>query len=196
MKISSSSILVEDIMSPFVVPLQKGVPVGKELARQLFSARLLGWPVVDEEQHLVGIVTRSDVLKALTEGLDQSKVQPEQIMNLSFISVSIEHSLSDALHAMVEHRLSRIPVVENRRLVGMVSHADLLHHLLAPGHAKSVALDWCYRCEQVQISNVCVISAEDWCELPYFLLTHRVDFSDVSIVPTYCPHCLPLMNRV
>jgi len=195
MNIASSSILVEDIMNPFVVPLQIGIRIGKDLAMQLFSTLGRGWPVVDEELRVVGVTTQIDVLKALTEGLNLQKMKPEHIINRSFITVRREDSLSDVLQAMIEHKLSRIPVVNKLRLVGMVSHTDLLQHLLAPGHPKACALEWCYRCEQVKNVNVGDVSAEDWCELPYFLLTHQVDFSDVSIVPTYCPHCLPLLNR-
>jgi len=84
-----------------------------------------GFPVVDDEQLLVGVVTRRDLLDAARD--DESTVR--DVVRRPPVVVYDDSTLRDAADQMVVERVGRVPVVqrgEPRRLVGIISRSDLL----------------------------------------------------------------------
>ena len=80
-------------------------------------------PVVDNGRP-VGIVTDRDiVVRAVAEGQLNRPVR--EIVTDSVITVSPDMSTREATELMSEHQIRRLPVVENDRLVGIVSIGDL-----------------------------------------------------------------------
>ncbi len=80
-------------------------------------------PVVDHGRP-VGMVTDRDiVVRAVAEG--QLNRPISDIVTSSIISASPEMSTRDAANLMSEHQVRRLPVVENDRLIGIVSLGDL-----------------------------------------------------------------------
>ena len=96
-----------------------------------------GVPVVDERWRLLGILTKFDVLKAFS--LDPQAIAPrydaimeqviETVMTRDPVSVSPKLPLSRLLQKLVEMRTKSLPVVENDRLVGIISREDVLKAL-------------------------------------------------------------------
>jgi len=84
-----------------------------QLMRELDVGAL---PVSDQNERLCGIITDRDiVVKCVALGRDPSHVSCAE--------------LCEVLHEMESRRIRRMPVVENKRLVGMISEADLAAHL-------------------------------------------------------------------
>lgn len=83
--------------------------------------KLTGLPVVRESDgQLVGIVSRKDVFKKFDE--DQLSL----IMKKGVIQISPDCTILDAAKIFIEKRIHRIPVVENGKLVGIITPTDLL----------------------------------------------------------------------
>ena len=81
-------------------------------------------PVVDDGQVLAVVTDRDIVVRVVAEGRSfSSPVGP--IATKSVICVTPEMSTSEASELMSEHQIRRLPVVENDRLVGIVSIGDL-----------------------------------------------------------------------
>lgn len=84
-------------------------------------------PVCDNRGCLLGLVTDRDILiRALalgTGGLEHMKVS--DIMTASIVTVSPEMNIHDAACIFSKKKVHRLPVVENDRLVGMLSLTDL-----------------------------------------------------------------------
>jgi len=82
-------------------------------------------PVVDGERP-VGIITDRDiVLRCVAEEKDATKVKASEIMTKKLITVNPEINVKEAAKIMAEHQIRRLPVVENGKLVGIVSLGDL-----------------------------------------------------------------------
>ncbi len=94
-------------------------------------------PVVDDNNHVVGIVTHRDVLRSqisVLTGLDakernalQSSVQVKDIMNRDVWTVSQDATAYRAASLLADHRFGCLPVVDNNHhLVGIITDSDFL----------------------------------------------------------------------
>jgi len=81
------------------------------------------FPVVDEVMRVQGIVTPKDTL-----GQDDDTTI-EKIMTKNPITVALKTSIASAAHVMVWEGIELLPVVENRKLVGVISRQDVIKAL-------------------------------------------------------------------
>ena len=96
-----------------------------------------GVPVVDDQRHLLGILTKFDLLKAfsfdahaMVPHYDTIMEQPaEAVMTRDPVSVEPRLPLSRLLQKLVEMRTKSLPVMENSRLVGIIARQDVLKAL-------------------------------------------------------------------
>ena len=92
-------------------------------------------PVVDSQKtkKLVGIVTDRDLaLNVVAEGLDPRQTRVEGVMARNVVTCNLQDDMQRALDAMAQSQLRRIPVVDNGRLVGIISQADVAIQLEQP----------------------------------------------------------------
>jgi CBS domain-containing protein len=102
----------------------------RDLSILIHSGTFSGVPVIEPGNHLVGIVTEFDVLKALAEGKDLHQLKAEDVMSLHPVTVEETATAGDIVKQMLEHQIIRIPVVRDGKLLGMISRTDLLNHLI------------------------------------------------------------------
>lgn len=82
-------------------------------------------PVVDEGR-LVGVLTDRDiVVRAVAERLDPAAVRVGEVASGDPVTVAPGESLDEAMELMARHKVRRLPVVDDGRLVGVVSQADI-----------------------------------------------------------------------
>jgi CBS domain-containing protein len=85
--------------------------------------------IVDNERSkkLVGIVTDRDLaLKVVGEGRDPKTTKVEEVMSRKLVTCHADDDIENALKAMAQYQLRRIPVVDaNMSLVGIISQADV-----------------------------------------------------------------------
>jgi len=83
-------------------------------------------PVVEEDGTLVGVVTEYDLLQAMIEGRDLRKILATEIMSAHPVSVMEEQTLVQVADLFQDRYLTRVPVVRNKKLVGILARRDLL----------------------------------------------------------------------
>jgi CBS domain-containing protein len=137
---------VRDVMSPDPVTV-RGEDSGQEAASTMCRERVQHLPVLDRHGLLVGIVTDRDLRHhllspAVVDDLGRiptsallERVRVSDVMSAPAFVTSPEAPLSDAVKLMRERRFGALPVVEGRRLVGMLTESDLLRRILAAGSA-------------------------------------------------------------
>ena len=83
-------------------------------------------PVVEQDGTLVGIVTEYDLLQAMIEGRDLRKIAAMGIMSTVPVTVTEDQTLLQAAELFQDRYITRVPVVRNKKLVGILARRDLL----------------------------------------------------------------------
>ncbi len=87
-------------------------------------------PILDADDRLQGIITDRDiVVRAVGKGLDPQGTTVDQVAQRMPISVEAGTDVKAVLQTMEQHKVRRLPVVENDRVVGVISEADLATRL-------------------------------------------------------------------
>lgn len=102
----------------------------RDLSILIHSGTFSGVPVIEPGNHLVGMVTEFDVLKALVGGKDLHTLKAEDVMTPNPVTVDEAATAEEIVNNMITHQIIRIPVVRDGKLLGMISRTDLLNHLI------------------------------------------------------------------
>lgn len=139
--------LARDVMTTTVLTVTPDTDVG-EIARILLDAHISAIPVLGENGSLVGIVSEGDLihraeadtrrrpswwLRLLTTPEEPAERyvrefgrRARDVMSKDLITVSPDTPLTEIAAMLEKYHIKRVPVVENDRLVGIVSRANLL----------------------------------------------------------------------
>src|SRR5262245_18948866 len=83
-------------------------------------------PICGEDGRLQGIITDRDiVVRCVAEGLDPATTTARELAQGTPIWVDANADVGVALRLMEDNQINRLPVLEERQLVGMISEADL-----------------------------------------------------------------------
>ncbi len=102
----------------------------RDLSILIHSGTSSGVPVIESGNHLVGMVTEFDVLKALVDGKDLHGLKAEDVMTPNPVTVEEGATAEEIVNHMIKHQIIRIPVVRDGKLLGMISRTDLFNHLI------------------------------------------------------------------
>ena len=116
---------VRDLMNPNVVTVEPGSSAA--LAARLISRHNVdSLPVCGEDRRLRGVVTDRDiVLRCVAAEEDPAQTPVRDIMTRGCATVSPGADCREATRLMSAHQVRRLPVVEEGKLVGMISLSDL-----------------------------------------------------------------------
>jgi CBS domain-containing protein len=99
-------------------------------ARQMRDLDVGALPICGEDDRLQGIITDRDiVVKCIADDCDPRATTARQLAQGKPITVAADADMDQVLHVMQEYKIRRVPVIDDRRLVGMISEADLARHL-------------------------------------------------------------------
>ncbi|MEU6801014.1 CBS domain-containing protein [Streptomyces neyagawaensis] len=109
------------------IPSHETLDRAAQLMRQLNVGAL---PISDENERLCGILTDRDiVVGCVAMGHDPSRVTAGDLAKGTPRWIDADADISEVLEEMKEHQIRRLPVIHNKRLVGMISEADIARHL-------------------------------------------------------------------
>jgi CBS domain-containing protein len=99
-------------------------------ARRMKELDVGALPICGEDDRLHGIITDRDiVVKCLAKGKDPRTVSAGQLEQGKPVTIDADADAGQVFRAMEEHKIRRLPVIDDHRLVGMISEADLARHL-------------------------------------------------------------------
>lgn len=114
----------KEIMTKQVVSVGTDSTV-TEAAKKMQSADIGSLPV-EENHQLVGMITDRDiVLRSIATNNDPNQTRCEQIMSTDIVAVSPDSSIEEIAGLMSNQQIKRIPVVEQQRVIGMISLKDV-----------------------------------------------------------------------
>lgn len=121
--------MVREVMSTRLLCVTRERPLS-EVAALLVRNRISGVPVVDEEGHVLGVISESD-LQPLKEGIpDRPFRTAGDAMTAPVISLNEGDTVTEAARVLAHHGIKRAPVLRNGVIVGMIARGDLLRPYL------------------------------------------------------------------
>ncbi|MFI1968882.1 CBS domain-containing protein [Streptomyces cinnamoneus] len=121
--------VAKEIMHPGAQWISRDVTLD-EAARLMRELNVGALPVADENERLCGIVTDRDiVVKCVADRRDPATCTAAELCEGTPRWIDANADVEEVLHEMENHRIKRLPVIENKRLVGIITEADLAQHL-------------------------------------------------------------------
>lgn len=118
------SLRVEDIMVKEVITIDEDFTV-KEAA-EIMNKFEIGCLIGVKKGKAMGILTERDVLKrVVAEGKDASKIKVRDAMTSPLVIAEPGMDLAEAVKLMFQMKIKKLPVVDGKRLVGLVSLTDI-----------------------------------------------------------------------
>lgn len=138
---------VSDVMTKDVITVKKNADI-HEAARLLSENKISGMPVIDEENHVIGIVTEADILYMAGIKSDHTfkdilmhilgETTPRRkngntvadVMTSPAITTKIDADIREVARILDEKRIKRLPVVdEENKLIGIISRANIIRFM-------------------------------------------------------------------
>ena len=118
------SLRVEDVMVKEVITIDEDFTV-KEAA-EIMNKFEIGCLIGVKKGKAMGILTERDVLKrVVAEGKDASKTKVRDAMTSPLVIAEPGMDLAEAVKLMFQMKIKKLPVVDGKRLVGLVSLTDI-----------------------------------------------------------------------
>lgn len=121
---SGVSLKVEDVMVREVMTIDDNATV-KEAA-EVMNKFEIGCLIAIKKGKAMGIVTERDLLKrVVAEAKDATKTKVKEVMSSPLVVVEPNMDLEEAVRLMFQMKIKKLPVVDGKRLVGLVTLTDI-----------------------------------------------------------------------
>ncbi len=115
---------VSEVMTEATVTDSAGDALA-EAARKMWKQQTGSLLVIDEGGDLIGIITERDILRAAATGVALESASVAEVMSKDLTTVSPGTSLREAAKLMADNWIRHLPVVDNGKVVGIISQRDL-----------------------------------------------------------------------
>ncbi len=140
------TVLTEDIMTDDVSVIKEDMLIG-QAAHLMLRHRISGYPIVDDDKKVVGIITLTDLFVLIDKIVKESDTSPQgtlsgsleeklslcknmpvsSIMTKNVLSIAPKTPLIAIIETVVNTNLHTFPVMENNKLVGIIGRHDVLN---------------------------------------------------------------------
>jgi CBS domain-containing protein len=103
-----------------------------DAAKKLAERDVGSLPICGEDDRLKGMLTDRDiVVKAVAQGKDPGSTRAGELGqgDGETVTIGADDSIDEALRTMIDHKVRRLPVIDGKRLVGIISQADVATNL-------------------------------------------------------------------
>jgi CBS domain-containing protein len=117
--------VAREIMTPDAQCVGENETVA-EAARKMRDLDVGALPICGEDDRLKGMLTDRDIaLGVVAEGTDPDTVTAGEFGGDELVTIGADDDIEEALRTMADHQVRRLPVIDDHRLVGMISQADI-----------------------------------------------------------------------
>ena len=128
-KTIAQPVSVEDYMTRRLITFKPEDTI-HDVIDVLLNKKISGGPVVDDKNHLIGVISEGDCLKEIVKGkytnMPNLNGRVEEHMAKDVKSIAPETSIFEAANMFLSMKLRRFPVVRNGKLIGQISQKDVM----------------------------------------------------------------------
>jgi CBS domain-containing protein len=127
---------VKDLMAKKALTIDSQKTVFE--AAQLMSQKEVGDVIVVDIDMPIGIVTERDIVRRVVAKRRSVDTKVSEVMSKPLITIGPDASLKEAARTMVNHRIRRLPVLKEHKLVGIIVVSDFARHLSRKSLTESI----------------------------------------------------------
>ncbi|ODS37250.1 hypothetical protein BEH94_07255 [Candidatus Altiarchaeales archaeon WOR_SM1_SCG] len=116
---TKKDVRVEDYMNRNVIFVNENQTV-EDVEREMLKQGIDGFPVVDDEEHITGVINVMDLF------FKHPQMEIKKLMTRKVVSVPKDIKIEHAARIMFRKGISRVPVIEENKIVGIFTHSDVL----------------------------------------------------------------------
>ncbi|MBD3155146.1 MAG: CBS domain-containing protein [Candidatus Aenigmarchaeota archaeon] len=96
-------------------------------AAEILTSKKIGSLIVTKNDEMLGIITETDLTRrVISKGLDPNKTLLKDVMTKEVIYLDPEETMEEAMHVMNENVIKKLPIVEDGKLVGIITTTDII----------------------------------------------------------------------
>ncbi len=115
---------VKSVMNKNVVVAKKDITL-KE-ATEVMSKLHIGCLLITEKQKILGIITTSNIIKAIANDKNPEATLAEEIMSKKVITIEPDKTIEDAVNLMIGHKIKKLPVLDGKKILGIITTSDII----------------------------------------------------------------------
>ena len=102
-----------------------------KIASQALTENKIGcMPVLDKNKHVIGIISERDLSRFIYQERFNLNISISKIMSKNLVTCDLNTSVTELMNEMTEKKIRHILIMENKKLLGIVSIGDVVKHLI------------------------------------------------------------------
>ena len=103
----------------------------KTASQNLHEKKIGSMPVLDKNNNVIGIISERDLSQFIYKERFNLSISISQIMSKNLVTCDLNTSVTELMDEMTEKKIRHILIMEDKKLLGIVSIGDVVNHLLA-----------------------------------------------------------------
>ena len=103
----------------------------KEASKRLHEKKIGCMPVLDNKKNIIGIISERDLSQLIYTEKFNINLPVEKIMTKNLVTCDLNISVTELMDTMTEKKIRHILIMEDKKLLGIVSIGDVVNHLIA-----------------------------------------------------------------
>ena len=103
----------------------------KEASKRLHEKKIGCMPVIDSNENIIGIISERDLSQLIYTEKFNINLPVEKIMTKNLVTCDLNTSVTELMDSMTEKKIRHVLIMEDKKLLGIVSIGDVVNHLIA-----------------------------------------------------------------
>jgi len=121
---------IKAFMTTDIITVKRETPISQAI-ELLLENNITGLPVVEDDNTLAGIISEKDIMDIVFSSVDVSS-KVEDFMTKDVVSFEQDEDFTAICECLINNNFRRVPIVENGKLVGIISRSDIIKYLFEP----------------------------------------------------------------
>lgn len=118
--------MIQDIMTKKLIHIKADDTISSAAKKMLEFD--VGFLPVAKESKVIGVITDRDIATKVFSNTTSLDVKIEDYISKNIISCKVNSNIEDALSIMSKNHVKRLLVLDDKKIVGIISFSDILHH--------------------------------------------------------------------
>jgi len=102
----------------------------KSASQNLHEKKVVSMPILDKNNNVIGIISERDLSQFIYTERFNLNLSVTKIMSTNLVTCDLNTSVTELMDTMIEKKLRHILIMEDKKLLGIISIGDVVNHLI------------------------------------------------------------------